>query len=294
MANVINISSTATSTVWRMGYLKSTLEHYLRKALVANAICTVDKSDQKYIAIPYVGQVTASVTAMAGTYAVTAFTTTDQYLEVTDQVTYSEHLYEFETTCSRFDLWADRVDELSAAVATAADKWVLNAVLADAGSTYTTPVGGFTTAANFLTIMGALQAKVAGYADNIKGTFLVVENTDLAGIIPAMGSNGFSTADAALRNGFMNSYMGTDLYVVRTGTFCTATSNTTAGSETWTNSGHRMFGVKGVSIYACPGGIHVDEKQVTTKTGREVSVWMNIGQIVPTQKTTLIVDITLA
>ena len=292
MANTINTDT--YGLVWRIKYFKTTLEHYLRKALVAEAICTVDRSDQKYISNPYVGQVTASVTTMAGTYAVTAFTTTDQTLEVTDQVTYGEHLYEFETTMSRFDLWADRVDEIGAAVATAIDKWCLNTMLSEAGSSYTTPTGGFTTAANFLNIMGALQSLVAGYADNTKGTFLVIENTDLAGIIPAMGSNGFSTADSVLRNGFMNSYMGTDLYVVRTGTFATATANTTAGTKTWTNSGHRMFGVKGVATYACPRGIHYDEKQVTLKTGRELSVWGNIGSKVWTPKATLIVDITLA
>lgn len=294
MANTINIAGTALSSVWREKYLKSTLEHYLRKALVAEAICVVDRSDSKYIQNPYVGQVTASVTSMAGTYAVTAFTTTDETLEVSDQVTYAEHLYEFETTMSRFDLWADRVDEIGAAIATAIDKWVLNTTLSEAGTSYTTPAGGFTTAANFVNIMGALLSKVAGYAENTKGTFLVVENTDLAGIIPAMGANGFSTADSALRNGFMNSYMGTDIYVVRTGTFATATANTTAGTKTWTNSGHRMFGVKGVAMYACPRGIHYDEKGVTLKTGRELSVWANVGSKLWTPKAALIVDIEIA
>ena len=277
-----------------MKYMKSTLETNLRKAMVSRAIFNVDESGLFYIANPFGNQPTASIAAIAGTYAVSAITTTDDTLTVTEQVTYGEHIFEFEQLCSRFDLWASRVDELSYAVAQRADQYVLNEVLANATSTYTTPAGGFTTAANLLTILGNLLSKVAGYSDSYKGTFLVVENTDLAGMIPAMGSNGFSMADSVLKNGFMSSYMGIDIYVVRTGTFIDATTTTASGTKTWTNAGLRMFGVKNVATYACPGGVNVDEKKVTLKTGKELSVWMNIGAKLWTPKAALICEVVLA
>ena len=43
-----------------------------------------------------------------------------------------------------------------------------------------------------------------------------------------------------------------------------------------------------------PKGIQYDEKKVTLKTGRELSVWANIGAAVWTQKANLLVAITLA
>src|SRR3990167_1552148 len=288
------IGTSTLSEVWRIKYMKSTLEVNLRKAMVSRAIFNVDESGAFYFANPYGNQPTASVAAVAGTYAVSAVTTTDDTLTVTEQVTYGEHIYQFEQLLARVDLWMSRVDDVSYTVAQRADQWVLNEVLANAGSTYTTPAGGFTTSANLLIILGNLLSKVAGFSEGYKGTFLVVENTDLAGIIPAMGSNGFSTADSVLKNGFMGSYMGIDIYVVRTGTFIDATTTTASGTKTWTNSGLRMFGVKNVATYACPGGINVDEKKVTLKTGRELSVWMNIGAKLWAPKTTLICEVVLA
>lgn len=160
----------------------------------------------------------------------------------------------------------------------------------DATGTYTTPAGGFTTAANINTIMGNLQSKVAGYQDAFKGTFLVIENTDLVGFAIAGATNGFSVADATLKNGFMNNWMGTDIYVVRTGTFVDATIGTT----TVTNSGHRVFGVNKVATYASPRGMNFEEKPVTLKTGKEIVVYALVGFKLWAQKTGLVVDITLA
>jgi hypothetical protein len=292
MANTISAATTIAQS-WRTKYLKSTLEIALRKMLVAEAICQVDRSDSKYVANPYGNQPTADVHTMAGTYAVSALTITDDYLEVTDEFTYGEHIYGFEEILSNFNLWASRVDELTYAVAAAIDKWVLNELADNGTGTYDTPAGGFTTAGNLVTILGALQSKVAGYADNYKGTFLVVENTDLAGIIPAMAGSGFNMADSVLKNGFVNNYMGTDIYVVRTGTFADESASTVSGTKTWLNAGKRLFGVKGVATYAAPRGIQIDEKLITLKTGRELSVWGLCGFKLWTPKASLIVVITL-
>jgi hypothetical protein len=273
--------------------MKDTLEVALRKSMVSRAIFNVDESGSYYIANPYRNQPTASVAAIGGTYAVSPFTTTGDTLTVTEQVTYGEHIYEFEESLTRVGLWASSVDELSYAVAVRADAYVLNEVLANAGESYDTPVGGFTTAANWTKILSNLISKVAGYSQAFSSFFLVVENTDLVGILDSQMNTGFNFADSALRNGLIGNQANVEIYMVRTGTFVDATTTTASGTKTWTNSGKRMFGVKNVATYACPGGVHVDEKKVTLKTGRELSVWMNIGAKLWATKTNLICAITI-
>ena len=286
MANTIGTST--LSEVWRIKYFKSTLEVALRNRLVAESICKVDRSNGKYISNPYMTQPTAAIAAIAGTYAVSTATTTDEKLTVSEQVTYAIHLYEFEDTLTRVDLYTSFIDEMTAAVATVVDKYVLNKILDGAGETYTTPTGGFS-AANINQIIADLSGKVAGYTETGK-PFLVIENTDLPGFIQAGMGNGFNFADATLNNGFNGSYGGVDIYVVRSGTFVTAT----VGTLTATNSGHRLFGIKNTAVYAAPRGVQYDEKKVTLKTGMELSVWANIGAVVWTPKAKLLVDITLA
>jgi hypothetical protein len=268
----------------------ATLEKVLRNALVCEKICEVDRSDNFRIQSPYGNQPAATVAAVAGTYSVSAWTLTDDTLTVTDQVTYAEHIFEFEATMNNFDLFASRTEEMAYAIATGIDKFVLNNLTEDATGTYTTPAGGFTTASNINVIMSNLIGKVAGYSDSYKGLFLVIENTDVPGFVQAQASNGFSFADAALRNGWMSSYMGVDIYVVRSGTFV----DETIGTTTVTNDGHRVFGVKNVATYATPRGINIEEKGVTGKTGMEVAVFANLGFKLWAQKTALVVDITLA
>ncbi len=287
--NTIGTSTTGTS--WRHKYFAATMQHVLKKALVCEKICQVDNSDGKYIFNPYSNQPTATVQAVAGTYSVTAYTVTDDTLTVTDEVIYSEQIFDFERIMHNYDLMADRFEEMSYAIAYGIDYFVLNSLTQDATGTYTTPTGGFTTAQNINQIVGDLSGKVMGYADAYKGLFLVIENTDVTGFMQSMVANGFSYADSALNNGWMGSYMGVDIYVVRSGTFVT----TTIGSRSdIANSGCRVFGVKNVATYASPRGIQYDEKGVTGKTGKEVVTYGLVGFKLWTQKAALIVKITLA
>jgi hypothetical protein len=272
--------------------MKSNLEVALRSALVAEKICRVDRSDLKRIQNPFITRQTAAVQAVAGTYSVSAMSTTDDALTVTDEVIFGTHVFDFETLTSNFNLMADFFDDLTYSVAFGVDKFVLNVMCEDATGAYTTPAGGFTTAANVAVIMSNLISKVAGYqSGTADGLFLVIENTDVVGFAQAQVASGFSYADAALNNGFMTNYMGVEIYVVRSGLFVTAT----IGSRTdIANSGHRMFGVKGVATYASPRGIRYDEKGVSGKTGKEIVVSCLVGAKVWTPKADLIVDITLA
>jgi hypothetical protein len=273
-------------------YFQSQYQIVLRNSLVAEKICKVDSSDSKRIQNPYGGQPTATIQAVAGTYSVSAWTITDDALTVTDEVIYSEHVFAHEEFFAVFDIAQSRIDNMMYAVAFGIDKFVLNNLCEDATGTYTTPAGGFTTSSNVNEIMANLQSKVAGYQNvNVtSGTFLVIENTDLVGFAMAGATNGFSTADSVIRNGFMNSWMGTDIYVVRSGTFVSATLGTT----TVTNSGHRVFGVKNSGLYASPRGMQYEEKGVTGKTGKEIVVFGLVGFKLWSQTAGLVVDITLA
>ena len=285
--NTIGTSTIGTS--WRHKYFSATLQHVLKHALVCEKICMVDNTDIKYIFNPYSSQPTATVQAIAGTYSVSAYTVTDDSLTVDNEVIYSEHIYDFERVMNNYDLMADRVEEMSYAIAFGIDQYVLNGLTADGTSTYSAPVGSFTTASNINQMIGDLSGKVMGYADTYKGLFLVIENTDVTGFLQAMVSNGFTFADAALNNGWMGNYMGVEIYVVRSGTF----SGSTIGTRTFTNTGHRVFGVKEVATYASPRNIQYEEKGITAATGKEIAVYGYVGFKLWTQKAPLIVNITL-
>ena len=284
------MSNTISSRSYRDKYRLATYDQVLRSALVAEAICEVDRSDNKRIQSPYGSQPTATVQAIAGTYSVADFTLTDDTLTVSDEVIVPEHIFDFENILTNFDLFASRTNEQAYAVATSIDKYVLNNLCEAGTGTYTTPTGGFTTAANINVIMSNLISKVMGYAEVYKGLFLVIEATDVPGFVQAQATNGFSFADAALKNGFMDKYMGVDIYVVPSGVFADGTS----GSTSYTNAGHRVFGVKKVSTYATPRGMRFEEKMVSGKTGMEVVTYAYVGFKLWATKASLVVDITLA
>jgi hypothetical protein len=84
--------------------------------------------------------------------------------------------------------------------------------------------------------------------------------------------------------------MGVDIYVVRSGTFV----SDTLGSLVVTNSGHRVFGPKGLAIFASPRGMRYEEKGVSGKTGMEIVASALIGAKIWTPHAGLFIDITIA
>ena len=289
----MNTIGTSTLSGVNRVLFSATFQEILKKAMIAEEICAVDRSDSKYITNPYGSEPTAVVQAVVGTYSVSAFTTTDDNLTVADEVVYGEHIFGFEQVFSRYDLKAARFEQMAYAVSYALDKWVINNLCEDGTGTYTTPVGGFTTAGNFLTIIGNLFTKVTGF-QAIDGYYLVLESGDLAGVWPAMASNGFTMADNALREGMLMKYGNIDIHIVRAGTFVDEAATTVSGTKTWTNLSHRVFGVKGTSTYCTPRDLTYEEKGVTGKTGAEIDVWALVGHKVWNNKAALTVDITLA
>lgn len=266
----------------------------LRSAVVAEKVCIVDSSDLKTISSPYLSAIAVTVQAVAGTYTPAAITTTDDTLTVTDEFIAATHIFHFEQATANFDLFFTANKGMTNALVTAVDKWMINELCDQGTGTYTTPAGGFTTAANFVVILSNIQSKISGYADAIGGAYVIVENTDLVGILQSQVNSGFNFADAALNNGLIGSMLGVDIFVVRSGTFATAAATSVSGSKTWTNSGHRVGGAKFVATYARPRFLTFEEKGVTGKTGMEVAAicYGGLKQWTPTAGLTI--DITLS
>lgn len=284
------MANTIASRVYRDKYRLAQLDHALRGAMVAEKICMVDRTANKRIQSPYASDPSVTVQAIAGTYSTADFTTTDDTLTVTDEFIVSEHIKDFESLFSNFDLFAARTENMAFQAAYKLDRFVLNNLCEDATGTYTTPTGGFTNAANINEIFATLRSKVDGYAEAYNGLFIVLENTDMVGLYQAGAVNGFNRTDNVLNNGYLRDWMGVDIYVVRSGTF----ASETLGTTTYTNSGHRVFGVKNVATYAAPRGVKIEELSVSGKTGVEIRVFGYAGFKLWAPKTDLIVDITLA
>jgi hypothetical protein len=281
--------NTISTYTYRRKYFQNTLAILLRRALISEAVFNVDRTEDKYIDNPYGSSPTASVTAINGTYSVNTYTTTDDTLTVADEIKAGEHVYGFENILSNFDLFASRMEQIMFAVKDKADAYALNVITEGATGSYSTPAGGFGTSTNVTTIFGNLISKVSGYSEISNGMFLVIENTEIPGLIVAQAASGFSFADSVYKNGFMNSYMGVDIYVTRTGTF----ADDTFGTQTFTNAGHRLFGIKKVATFASPRGVNYEEKQVSGKTGMEIVAYALVGAKAWASKSDLLIDITL-
>ena len=287
MANTIGTGTLASSS--RAKYASAKLQQVLRKAQVAEAICDVDRSDVRYIHNPYSGQATAVVhSGLVGTYSVSTFAVTDDTLTVGDEFIYSEHIYDFERWNNNFDLRSTRMDEMSYAIGYAIDNYVINNLCEDATGTYTAPTGWASSSAGIAEMIANLNSKVLGYEKEYLGRFLILENSQTIGLMQFQMAAGYSYADTALNNGLIGKIGGVDIYVVRDDAFRDAT----VGSDTWTNDGHLVYGVKGIVTYAAPRGIQYEEKGVTGKTGKEIVCYGYCGFKIWTQITGLLVDIT--
>lgn len=286
-------NSLSTKTL-RDKYRAAQIMQALRNAVVAEKVCMVDRSDLKTISSPYVTAMSTVVQAVVGTYTPANITTTDDTLTVADEFIVSGQIKGFEKITSNFDLFFAANQAMTNSVVTAVDKWVINELCENGTGDYTTPAGGFTTAANVITIISNIISKTAGYADALNGLYVIIENTDITGIVQSQVSTGFSYADKSATNGLLGSMLGVDIYVVRSGTFVDATTTSASGTKTWTNSGHRVGGVKNVSTYAFPRGLQFEEKGVTGVTGMEVVCYGLVGFKQWTPTAALTIDITLA
>lgn len=286
---VLNFSE---STAYRKKWMPELFQAALQNGTVGTKIMAVDEGSQKYIENPYASNASITQQAIAGTYSVNTFTVTADTLTVADEFVWSEQVYDYEQLSSVADVKGSRMKEAMAKMATAIDKYALNALAAGGTGTYTTPTGGFTRD-NVPTILSDLSGKFAGYAEDYNGKYLVIENTDLPGLINAGMTNGFNFADTFLRGGYVGTlaFGGFDVYVVRSGTFVTATLGTLSA----TNANKRVAGIKNMATFALPAGKgNWMEKEVSGKTGWELAMAAYAGVRVWAQKAALTVVITLA
>jgi len=293
MAESFPVANTNATTSWNTKFFGPNFQQILRNALVAEKICKVDRSNSKIIYNPYSSQPTVEISTLTGTYTPTAYTTTNDTLTVGTEFKVGEHIYDFERVMQHADTMMDRMDNQSFAIKSSIDKYIVNLLCEDGTGTYTTPASGFTVAANIPVIFSNLLSKLGGYSTPIGGAYLVIEQTDMVGILQSQLASGYSYSDRALNNGFMTNYAGVDIYVVPSGTFEDATY---VGTDTTsiTNSGHRVFGPKGAATYAIPQDVNTRAFPVSGKTGMEVSTNGLFGFKLWNQFKALTVDITLA
>lgn len=287
------INNTKATTQWREKHFGPNLQQVLRNSLVAEAVCMVDRSDTYLIKNPYSSQTTVEITGLTGTFTPAAWTNTNDSLTVGTEFKAGEHVYDFERVMGNYDNALDRMDNQAYAIKAGIDKYIVNLLCEDGTGAYTTPAGGFTVAANIPVIVSNLVAGVSGYDFPMDGMYLIIENTDMVGFMQAQLTSGFSYSDKALNNGWLTNYGGVDIYIVRSGTFENATYVGT-GTTSITNSGHRVFGVKGLATYAAPRDVVYEEIPVSGKTGKECRSYGLFGFKLWYTVTALTVDITLA
>lgn len=279
------------ATAYRKLWMPSLFQEFLFKAAIIKPLVDYRTDNVKFIENPYgaAGSVTQN-NSIVGTYSVGTFSVTADTLTVTEEFVWSEHVYSFEKIASVADVKGSRMKEAMGQLAYSVDKYALNELCASGTGVYTTPVGGFSQT-NTLTIAANLASKLVGFAANYSSKYIVIEPSDLPGVLLAMFGNGFATSDRALSNGFLNRWADFDWYVSGASTFVTATLGTTA----FTNLNHRVAGVKGLATLLMPGGeMQWMEKEVTGKTGVELALASYAGMKVWAQKASLTIDITLA
>ena len=146
-------TNSLSSKTLRDKYRSAQIQQALRNQVVAEKICLVDRTDSKTISSPYITAMTTVVQAVAGTYTPANITTTDDTLTVADEFIVSGQIKGFESILSNFDLFFAANEAMTNSVVTAIDKWVLNELCEGGTGSYTTPAGGFTTAANVITLV---------------------------------------------------------------------------------------------------------------------------------------------
>lgn len=287
---MVNTLSTKSK---RDKYRTAQVQQALKAAVVLEKVCIVDNSEVRTISSPYITAMTTTVQALAGTYTPAAIEISDDTLTVADEFICATHIFDFEQSTTEFDLFFTAHKAMTNSITTAVNKWGVNELCANATGSVTATAGGLTTAANWKKYLSKIVAACSGYDESSAGFYIIVQNSDLEGIVQDQATSGYSYSDAVNNNGYTTSQLGVDIYIVRDSTFVDATQTTASGSKTWTNAGHRVGGVKNVATYAAPRGIHFEEKGRTGYTGMEVVgiAYGGFKQWTPTATLTLDIDV---
>lgn len=239
---------------WTHEQKASTMQAYLESITVAKAISDF-KSGVKYIHNPFPtpGSITTN-SPMAGTYTAGAFVSTDDDLVVNREAIYSTHIFDFEATFADYDLAMETFKLAAAKLAEDMDTELFT--ILDAGAANTVTVAGGFAAGTVISSLAEALGHISGFAQMTNGTYVVIDNTQVAAFVEAGAGNGFSYADAVLRNGMMGQLLGFDIYVVRSGQLPANVA---------------LAGIKKASTTGIGGSIKVEEKGVAGKTGKEMT-----------------------
>lgn len=280
MANTI--SAQTYKQMW-----ERTLQRQLEKSLVSYRIANTITDAVKQIHNPYQSRPTATDQALAGTYTVATFSTTDDTITVDKEAIVAEHVYKHEQLLSRYDLGVERAKEHAYVIKEKIDAVAFQTIATTSGTLTVdnTDLGGaagpITLSANNVddVFRVAMEKLLAANVPVDRGVFIVLAPDHLTKLAEFQQSNGFSMADAALRNGFVTQFGGFDVFV----------SNQLYNDGT---QDHAIAGAYGAFQLVLPrGGATFETKAVSGKTGREIVSQQIYGMGVWNYDKTKLVDI---
>lgn len=197
-------------------------QRQLDKVLVSKGISEVYTGPDRIIHNPYSSTPVASDGTAATTYSVTDLTLTDDTLTVNRRATAAEHIDNIEQLQTRYDLAKDRAERQAYTVADTIDQYMLALPVSMSGVTDIT-------AGDFAGTPGAAYASSNSVVDDIANfirtsmmlvnsgggrPFWVISPYEAADIASFTQNNGFTSADAAIKNGFTGeNFGGLDIYV---------------------------------------------------------------------------------
>lgn len=196
----------------------------LDKVLVAKGISDVYTGPDRIIHNPYSSTPTGSDGAATTSYTVTDYQVTDDTLTVSRRAVSAEHIDNIEQLQTRYDLAKDRAERQAYNVADKIDQYVLALPVATSGvadidagtvasgaangTAYETSNSNIDDLANFIRTSMMLANSGGGRP------YWVISPYEAADIASFTQNNGFTTADAAIRNGFTGeNFGGLDIYV---------------------------------------------------------------------------------
>jgi len=260
MANTV--STQTYKQLW-----ERTLARQLEKSLVSYRIANTITDAVKQIHNPYQSRPTATDQSLTGTYAVANFTTTNDTINVDKEAIVGEHVYKHEELLSRYDLATQRAKEHAYVIKEKIDAVAFQTIATTSGTLQVDDgeLGGIDgnpitlSATNVDNMFRAtMEALLAANVPVDRGLFIVLAPDHLTKLAEFQQTNGFSMADAALRNGFVTKFGGFDVFV----------SNQLYNDGT---QDHAIAGTYGAFQLVLPrGGASFEAKPVSGKTGREI------------------------
>jgi hypothetical protein len=262
MANTV--ADGTTKQHW-MANFQPTLE----SALVSFKICKTHTGPDRIIHNPYQSEPTGQDGAASVDYSgnIDDFTLTDDTLTVNRRAYQAEHVDNIEQLQVRYDLAKARAERHAYVVRKKIDAYVLQNAATTSGTLQVDDgeIGG--TDGNPITLSSTnvddmlravMETLYTNDARMENGVYIVLAPDHITKLTQFQQANGFSLADAALKNGYIDSYMGVDIYL----------SNQLYNDGT---QDHAIAGVyDSISLALPDDGGDFEKKAVSGKFGREL------------------------